>query len=415
VLSGAKIVVRTSPNTAIKFWDVETGTIVRTLEGHTGGINAVAALPDGRYLISAREDKTFKLWDVETGRVIRTFVGHTEELWAVAIVPRKRLAISASNDATLRIWDIDTGQTIHTLQGHTKAVCDVAVTANGQFAISASEDKTVKVWDIETGQLVQSFEGHAAAVVAVAITPDTRFVVSGSWDSMIKVWDLQAINNPRGRENISLQRRVAADGFLVPTGRFTISSDQDGTVQARDIQTGEVVRSISVGPYEVDKHAIARSGRVAVLAVSDAMIKIWNIEKEQDIRNLENCAKIVHCVAITSDGELAITAVVDLENTLEVWDIETGRLIYRLNYHNDRVNDIALTPNDQFFVSVSEDRTLQIFHVETGTRVGILHAYASLRSCTISPDGKTIRATDELGGVYVLDWIRGDLRLTRLA
>jgi WD40 repeat protein len=47
------------------------GPLIRTLEGHTGGVNAVAMTPDGRRAVSASTDRTLRLWDLESGQTIR--------------------------------------------------------------------------------------------------------------------------------------------------------------------------------------------------------------------------------------------------------------------------------------------------------------------------------------------------------
>ena len=58
------------PNAAA--WDLESGQTIRTLEGHTCWVSAVAITPDGRRAVSGSEDRTLRLWDLESGKEIAT-------------------------------------------------------------------------------------------------------------------------------------------------------------------------------------------------------------------------------------------------------------------------------------------------------------------------------------------------------
>ena len=49
----------------------------------------------------------------------------------------------------------------------------------------------MKLWDLETGRLVKTFKDHHDWVVSVTFSADNRRVVSGSLDNTIKIWDIQ--------------------------------------------------------------------------------------------------------------------------------------------------------------------------------------------------------------------------------
>jgi WD40 repeat protein len=50
----------------------------------------VAVTPDGRRAVSASSDKTLKVWELESGRLLRTLEGHAGSVRAVAVTPDGR-------------------------------------------------------------------------------------------------------------------------------------------------------------------------------------------------------------------------------------------------------------------------------------------------------------------------------------
>ncbi|MGD2217618.1 MAG: hypothetical protein PVJ64_12760, partial [Gemmatimonadales bacterium] len=57
------------------------GPLLRTLEGRTAEVGAVAVTPDGRRAISGSADGTLALWDLERGERLRTLEGHAGGLY----------------------------------------------------------------------------------------------------------------------------------------------------------------------------------------------------------------------------------------------------------------------------------------------------------------------------------------------
>jgi WD40 repeat protein len=56
----------------VKLWDVCTGEVLKTLQGHTDSVRTVAFNPDGTIIASGSADETIKLWDVRNGECLKT-------------------------------------------------------------------------------------------------------------------------------------------------------------------------------------------------------------------------------------------------------------------------------------------------------------------------------------------------------
>jgi WD40 repeat protein len=95
-----------APGKTIKLWDVASGSLVRSLSGHTDTVISVAFSPDGRLLASGSGDKTIKLWEVATGSLVRTLSGHTRLGQFRGVQPRRQAPGLRLRDKTIKLWDI---------------------------------------------------------------------------------------------------------------------------------------------------------------------------------------------------------------------------------------------------------------------------------------------------------------------
>jgi hypothetical protein len=85
----------------IKLWRVSDGALLRTLEGHTGGVTSVAFSPDGSMIASGSGDGTIKLWRVSDGALLKTYDEETVNVYPVAFSPDGLLLAWARADATV--------------------------------------------------------------------------------------------------------------------------------------------------------------------------------------------------------------------------------------------------------------------------------------------------------------------------
>ncbi|MBY5280382.1 hypothetical protein F2Y95_00990, partial [Aphanizomenon flos-aquae CCAP 1446/1C] len=88
------------------------------------------------------------------------------------------------------------------------------------------------------------------------------------------------------------------------------------------------------------------------------------------LRTLTGHKYSVNAVAITPDGKKAVSGSDD--NTLKVWDLQTGKEISTLTGHDNLVNAVAITPDGKTSISGSDDKTMKLWNLEKGTEISTL-------------------------------------------
>ena len=107
---------------------------------------SVAYSPGGRYMATCGSQGAF-LWDIQTGSVIRTFSGHTGGVTSVAFSPDGTKALTGSLDNTAKLWETATGNCVRMFSGHTSAISLVVFSPDGAMVLTGSWDKTAKLWE----------------------------------------------------------------------------------------------------------------------------------------------------------------------------------------------------------------------------------------------------------------------------
>jgi WD40 repeat protein len=140
----------TADRPAVLFWDCRVKRQWLALRGSLGPIRSLAFSGDGAALVtSAAHERGARIWDVETGSLRLTTNGHSLGTDAVAIGPDRSTLATVGNDGKARLWDLHSGEERAVLDGHSARLSQVAFVADGRMLVAAgSNDNDLRIWDL---------------------------------------------------------------------------------------------------------------------------------------------------------------------------------------------------------------------------------------------------------------------------
>jgi WD40 repeat protein len=162
-----------------------------------------------------------------------------------------------------------------------------------------------------------------------------------------------------------------------------------------------LLRTLEGHSDSVSGVAVTPDGMRAVSASGDNTLKVWDLETGRALYTLEGHTAYVSGVAVAKDGKRAVSASAD--NTLKVWDLQTGRALRTLEGHAASVNSVTVTPDGERAVSASADKTLKVWDLATGRVLRTLEDHSDyVFSVAVMPDGK--RAVSAFGDKTLKVW-----------
>lgn len=376
------------------------------LTGHTSQVDGVAISPNGQLLASGSTDFSVRIWDINTGEQLNLLEGHTGDITSIAFSPNGQLLVSTGRRFQAIVWDVQTGEMLNSLQGHGNAVVyDAVFSPDGMYLYTSGGDGELVQWDIASGAQINRFQGHqVAAVLSIDISPDGEQLLSGSRATELILWDTRTaavLGRLAGHDSAVNDLKFSPDGtkaVSVDGGGEIILWDMlaiNETISIDDTAVLSNINSSIAQPFfnAVDNIfgvAFSPNGQHIYTASSGSTsaensVYIWNAETGQVITRLEGHDDGVLSIAVSGTGHLVASGSVD--QTIRLWNVGQSGSEFHLDAHTSRVTNVFV--QDDLLYTASADNSLRVWDADTGREVSRIEVTGmSFVAADVSPNGE---------------------------
>lgn len=419
----------------IKIWDGWTGRLVKALGKPrvsletpaamaltvAEGTSAVALSADKKYVIAADAKGRIRIWDVNVGSLTRTIENYSSSCTSSVFSPGGNLIAWASGNE-IKLWDVKNAKMLPPVAGHRHRVNIIAFSPDGKTLVSGADGESVKLWSVTDGRFMRDL-GTKDAVYAVAFSGDNKTLATGSGGehgAAVNLWDWRSSRlllrlTLNGDEEASLRSPFTNAAFSRPVGtlpavlsitfsqnqRYLAATSIFGTADVWDLRSGTRLYTLKGHNYSVTSIAFTPDSRTIVS--SGTNIKLWEAASGTLINTLDRHSDYINTIAITPDGKKIVSASND--RTIKIWDIGEGTLLRSLEEHASGVNSASFSADGKFLVSASIDTTVKLWSTDTGYLVSTIAPFNDGNWITFSPDNFFSASP---GAAKYVSWRTGD-------
>ncbi len=308
--------------------------------GHMAVIRGLAFTPDGKFIVSASEDKVIRVWNWRKGVTVRTIRGQSGpgpegKIYAMALSPDGRwlaaggwmdkLTASLPCCGDIRLYDLASGEIEALLKGHTSVVDGLAFSPDSKMLISGGGESDAIIWDVEQGRLIHRLKGHRAVIYAVGFTPDGSRAVTGSYDSTLRLWSVA--DGALIKEMTEHGDKVSALTVSPKDGNIA-SGDRSGDIRLWDGKTGALIKVFAKQDSGIGSLRFSPDGNLLISTcgngppcAAEPQI-VWDVASGKRRLQPKKHGNVVSASAFMPDGSLVATA--SSLGDIQVWDPKSG-------------------------------------------------------------------------------------------
>jgi WD40 repeat protein/serine/threonine protein kinase len=175
----------------LRFWNADTGELVRSTDTKGPRIISLAWSPDGKTMATVHSahdpENLVRLWDVESGALLNSLRGHRLHVVDVAWSADGKLLATAGSDDSF-VWNARSGKP---LGGARPARFPAAWLSSRQTLASLTYPR-VALLDAVSGESLHEFEPPLSHLHGLAASPDGSRLAAVDQTQAIRIWNVES-------------------------------------------------------------------------------------------------------------------------------------------------------------------------------------------------------------------------------
>jgi len=372
------------------------GGLIMTWSSHGCKFNAIAYSMDG-HLIATAVEKYIRIWDTRTGEAMPP-LSIDRTIVSVAFSPKGKIIAVLTKACKIYTWSLS-GSRTRPQEWNVPGGNGVSLSfAPDEVHLASVTDSSVHIWQAHTGDLVMDLKGHTGDVSQVVFSPDGATLASCSADTTIRLWQVVTCS-PLCKTLCGHGKSVQCICFSHDGSRLASGYD-DGTVQLWDTQSKTIVATLNDHPSGIRSIQFISGLSSLIWMSEDHGIRQWNqpsdgVGSSVQISGLEH---ELSCASFSPDGlrvAIARRNQWDWGDDVGIWDLDgCKRVVEPLLAHELKISAAAVSSNDTFVVSGSQDGAARVWDLHTGELrlAPLIGPTRPVRHVVISPNGRLVAA-----------------------
>lgn len=425
----------------IYLWRTADQQLAQVIQAHTLTVNEVAfgeretATGETQLvLVSASNDKTIGLWPLTSlgGVGNSTHLRHEDQqaMLAVSYHPERQRVVGVGADGEIFVWGLSPDQLprlSHRISTHPLRLRLIAFDASGEIVAVGNRKGAAQLRRVETGEAGALLQGTAQAFTSVALDPAGTLLATGTPEGGLSLWTL-----PGGELQQSVETKagsIDALGFS-PDGRLLASSHGDYAIRLWSVDRqlsqparlhlrhtlrghSQIIWSVTFGPGPVADGSGDRARQLLTSGSSDQTVRVWDAETGQSLYTLTGqpraLSSLVICPPPQADRQADEwqLAVVGYDRLVHLWQgrgSQTDAIRPSLPSRRGPLYAVAISPDGRTLACGGDDGALDLWEIDTNRLRQTLAGHTkAVLSIAFHPQGKLLASGGADGTVRLWD------------